>query len=448
MSDETESASKFRTDSGIVPRYHSAVTYEEALAFLHSLKQFGFQPGLETTRRLAAAVGNPQERLRFIHVAGTNGKGSTCAMLESVYRAAGLKTGLYTSPHLVRFGERIQVDRRPLPEAELARLVMTLRSRMSDGLEVTFFEFTTVVALMWFAEQPVDVVVWETGLGGRLDSTNIVTPLASLITNIGMDHMHVLGGTLGEIAAEKAGIIKPGVPVLTSADSAEALSVIEFKAREMDAPLIQIGAPALMAMKYPLSLLGPHQKINAALAAATVRLLRPVLPVSDEQLARGLATTIWAGRMQVVRRGGRTLVLDGAHNRDGIAALRRTLASEFEGSHPTLLVGMLRDKQWREMARELAPLALRIVTAPVSSPRTVTPSELREAFQKSGVARAVKPCESIDEALKSVAPDPFVLITGSLYFIGEVMERLGIEPGGGGDERSLNEWGGGTARSV
>lgn len=446
MSDKTHAAPKFRTDSRIALRYYSAVTYEEALAFLHSLKQFGFQPGLENTLRLAAAAGDPQKRLRFIHVAGTNGKGSTCAMLESVYRTAGLKTGLYTSPHLVRFGERIQVDRRPLPEAGLARLVMTLRSRMPDGLEPTFFEFTTVVALMWFAEQSVDVVVWETGLGGRLDSTNIVTPLASLITNIGMDHMHVLGGTLGKIAAEKAGIIKPGVPVLTSADSAEALSVIEFKAREMDAPLIQIGAPALMAMKYPLSLPGPHQRINAALAAATVRLLRPVFPVSDEQLARGLATTVWAGRMQVLKRGGRTLVLDGAHNRDGIAALKRSLAGDFEGAHPTLLVGMLRDKQWREMARELAPLALRIVTAPVSSPRTVTPSELREAFQKSGVARAVKPCESIEEALKSVAPDPFVLVTGSLYFIGEVMERLGIEPGGGGDERSLNEWGGGTGR--
>lgn len=420
------------------------MTYEEALAYLHSLKQFGFQPGLETTRRLASAVGDPQDALRFIHVAGTNGKGSTCAMLESVYRAAGLKTGLYTSPHLVKFGERIQINRRLLPEAELARLVFTLREKMPAGVDPTFFEFTTVVALMWFAEQRVDVVIWETGLGGRLDSTNIVTPLASLITNIGLDHMHVLGGTLGEIAAEKAGIIKAGVPVLTSADSAEALSVIEFKARELDSPFIPIGGPALAAMQFPLSLHGAHQRMNAALAAATVRLLRPILPVADEQLARGLATAVWAGRMQIVNRGPQTLVLDGAHNRDGIAALRRALTAEYEGRHPTLLVGMLRDKQWREMARELAPLAARIVTAPVSSPRTVTPAELREAFQSSGVARAVKLCETVDDALKSIASDPFVLVTGSLYFVGEVMERLGIEAAAVGDERTLNEWGGGV----
>ena len=198
----------------------SRVTVTEALAYLHSLQQFGFQPGLETTRRMAAAAGTPQARLRFIHVAGTNGKGSVCAMLDSVYRAAGLRTGLYTSPHLVRFGERVQVNRVPMSDEALARGVTELRDIVATlpGIEPTFFEFTTVMALRHFAAEGVDLVLWETGLGGRLDATNIVTPLASVITNIGLDHQAVLGPTVPQIASEKAGIIKADVPVLTATE--------------------------------------------------------------------------------------------------------------------------------------------------------------------------------------------------------------------------------------
>jgi len=420
------------------------VTYAEALAYLHSLRQFGFQPGLETTRRLAVGVGNPQERLRFIHVAGTNGKGSTCAFLEGVYRAAGYRTGLYTSPHLVRFGERIQVNRQPIPDADLARLVSALRERVPADIEPTFFEFTTVLALMWFEEQGVGIVLWETGLGGRLDATNIVTPLASVITPIGLDHMHVLGGTIGQIAGEKAGIIKPGVPVLTSADHPDARAVIGFRARELDSHCVVVDAAAVGRMTLPVSLPGPHQRVNAALAAATVRMLRTFLPATDEHLAKGLATTVWAGRMQVVRRGAQTWLLDGAHNRDGVAAFRKALAVEFGGRHPVLLIGMLRDKQWREMAVELAPDAARVVTAPVASTRGVPPEELRAALRESGSPRAVRACATVAEALRAVSAEPFVAVTGSLYFIGEVMELLGIEPGAPGDERGLNEWGGGA----
>lgn len=424
------------------------MTYAEALAYLHSLRQFGFQPGLETTRRLAAAVGNPQNHLRFIHVAGTNGKGSTCAFLESIYRASGLRTGLYTSPHLVRFGERIQVDRQAIPDPDLARLVSTLRERAPAGLEPTFFEFTTILALLWFEEQKVDLVVWETGLGGRLDATNLVTPLASVITQIGLDHQQVLGGTLGEIAAEKAGIVKPGVPVVTAVDHPDAQAVIEYRARELDCHCVSVGASAVSRMILPISLLGPHQRTNAALAAATVRLLRALLPVQDEHLARGLATTVWAGRMQVVHRGTQTWLLDGAHNREGVAAFRKALMTEFAGRHPVLLTGMLRDKPWREMLLELAPLATRLVVAPVASARAVSPEELRDALREGGSPRAVRVCGTVAEALRAVSAEPFVAVTGSLYFIGEVMERLGIEPGAPGDERGLNEWGGGAPNGL
>ena len=417
------------------------VTPAEALEYLHGLSQFGFQPGLDSTRRLAAAVGNPQDRLRFIHVAGTNGKGSTCAFLESAYRTAGFRTGLYTSPHLVRFGERIQIGRQSLPDDTLARLVSELRERLPSDLQPTFFEFTTVLALMAFAEQAVDLVIWETGLGGRLDATNIVTPLASVITSIGLDHMQVLGGTVGEIAAEKAGIIKPGVPVVTSVDRAEALAVIQYRARELDSHCVVVDAAAVGRMGLPVSLHGPHQRINATAAVVTVRLLRAFLPVSDEHLAHALAHTVWAGRMQTFRRGDQTWLLDGAHNADGVAAFRRALGECFPERHPVLVLGMLRDKAWREMAAHLAPAASRLVIAPVSSPRTVSPEEVREALLEARCGRAVRLCNTVEEALRAVAREPFVAVTGSLYFIGEVLERLGLEDSGPGDQRRLNEWG-------
>jgi dihydrofolate synthase/folylpolyglutamate synthase len=230
------------------------MTYSEAIQFLYDLRLFGAKFGLENTFKLAALAGNPQNQIRFIHVAGTNGKGSTCAMLESIYRAAGLHVGLFTSPHLVSFRERIQVNRRLIPEHEVVRLVEELQpllKQFSSDHHPTFFEVVTVMALKFFAEQKCDLVIWETGLGGRLDATNIVTPLASVITNIAFDHQQWLGDTLGKIAAEKAGIIKPGVPVITAADEPEALAVIEKTAREKNAPLIKVGQARCLSYLCP-----------------------------------------------------------------------------------------------------------------------------------------------------------------------------------------------------
>ncbi len=208
--------------------------YSATIEFLYALRLFGAKFGLENTLKLAALAGNPQEKLRFIHVAGTNGKGSTCAMLESIYRAAGLRVGLFTSPHLVSFRERIQVNRQLISESDVVRLVEELQPLLkhSGDDHPTFFELATVMALKFFAEQKCDLVIWETGLGGRLDATNIVTPLASVITNIAFDHQQWLGDTLAKIAAEKAGIIKPGVPVVTAADEPEAWRVIEQAAHD------------------------------------------------------------------------------------------------------------------------------------------------------------------------------------------------------------------------
>src|SRR6266704_1538085 len=216
------------------------MTYAEAIQFLYDLRLFGAKFGLENTIKLAALAGNPQDRLRFIHVAGTNGKGSTCAMLESIYRAAGLRVGLFTSPHLVSFGERIQIDRQVIAADEVARAMSELQPLLETSprdAHPTFFEVVAVMALRYFAEQKCDLVVWETGLGGRLDATNIVTPLASVITNVQYDHQKWLGETLASIAAEKAGIIKPGIPVITATDEPEALQVIRETAGAQSSPL-------------------------------------------------------------------------------------------------------------------------------------------------------------------------------------------------------------------
>src|SRR6266568_4393354 len=246
------------------------MTYAEAIHFLYDLRMFGAKFGLENTIKLAALAGNPQDRLRFIHVAGTNGKGSTCAMLESIYRAAGLRVGLFTSPHLASFGERIQVDRQVIAADEVARAVSELQPLLETfprDSHPTFFEVVTVLALRYFAEQQCDLVIWETGLGGRLDATNIVTPLASVITNIQYDHQQWLGESLESIAAEKAGIIKPRIPVITATTEPKVLKVIQDTARQQAAALTVVSPsaihqPPLNAIDLPL--LGRHQLLNAA----------------------------------------------------------------------------------------------------------------------------------------------------------------------------------------
>ena len=432
------------------------MTYVDAIQFLHGLRMFGLRPGLETTRELAARAGNPHERLRFIHVAGTNGKGSTCAMLESIYRAAGLRVGLFTSPHLVAFGERIQVNRQPIAEADICRLVTELQTWLGancldeniranarpTALEPTFFEAVTVMALRYFAEQRCDLVIWETGLGGRLDATNIVTPLASVITTIGLDHQNWLGHTLREIAAEKAGIIKAGVPVVTGATSPEARAVIAETAARLHAPLTLVTAddacrPPLDDIELPL--LGDHQRLNAAVALAAVRAVSAQIPVSQAAIRQGLATVAWAGRLQLLRRGAQRILLDGAHNLDSARCLRAALAQHFPGERPALVLGILRDKDHAEMCAILSPLAARILLTPVQNERTIAAAELLAPCRAANQAAAIVVCDSLPDALRRAADAPFVLITGSLYLIGEALELLGVTPAKVPSERGLNE---------
>jgi len=419
------------------------VTYQEAIQFLYGLRLFGAKFGLENTFKLAALADNPQEILRFIHVAGTNGKGSTCAMLESIYRAAGLRVGLFTSPHLVSFRERIQINRQLISENEVVRLVEELQpllKQFSEKHHPTFFEVVTVMALKFFAEQKCDLVIWETGLGGRLDATNIVTPLASVITNIAFDHQQWLGDTLGKIAFEKAGIIKNRIPAVMAIEEPEALAVIQKIAKEKNAPLTQIRNSEFRIRNSELSLSGEHQKQNAALALATVGILQKQIPVSEKQIRDGLQKVNWPGRLQLIEKSnGRKILLDGAHNVAGAKMLADAIEKNFSGLKRTIILGILQDKDWQHICEILAPMAEKILTVPVSSERTANPNELAEACRKANPSAIIQACDSLNEALQKTSTDNFAVLTGSLYLVGEALELLELSPAAK-SERVLNEW--------
>jgi dihydrofolate synthase/folylpolyglutamate synthase len=421
------------------------MTYPEAIQFLYGLRLFGAKFGLENTLKLAELEGEPQKKLRFIHVAGTNGKGSTCAMLESIYRAAGLRVGLFTSPHLVSFRERIQINRESIPEKEVVRLVDEFQvwlGQFPKDHHPTFFEVVTVMALEFFSDHACDVVIWETGLGGRLDSTNIVTPLASVITNIALDHQQWLGDTVEKIAFEKAGIIKPDVPVTTATDTPEALAVIKKIAAEKNAPLTVVGETRLPAeFSDALSLSGEYQKRNAALALATVEILQKQIPVAKPNIIAGLQNVRWPGRLQLIERDGRKFLLDGAHNVAGARALREAMEKHFPAERRTLVLGILDDKDWRQICELLAPLAENILAVRVSSKRTANPNELAEVCRTANPSAKISVFGSLDDAFEKMPLSSLIVVAGSLYLVGEALELLGYFPPAE-SERELNEWSG------
>jgi dihydrofolate synthase/folylpolyglutamate synthase len=415
------------------------MTYSQTIEYLYSLRLFGMKLGLGNTLRLAAALGNPHERLRFIHVAGTNGKGSTCAMLENIYRAAGWRVGLFTSPHLVMFAERIQVGRRLISREDIVRLTGEIRAAVDtlDGeTQPTFFEAVTVLALKYFSEQKCDLVVWETGLGGRLDATNIVTPLASVITNVQLDHQQWLGNTLPEIAREKAGIIKPGIPALTATDDPGALEVIVDVARRQQAPLTVVTEPA---SQYEIGLAGEHQKMNAALALAVVQLLQSQVPVAESAIREGLKTTRWDGRLQTVQQeDGRIILLDGAHNPAGAQTLAAELHTRFPNRKPAFILGTMADKDYAAICHWLAPVAAKIFLSPIASDRGADPQWLADCCRHSNAAAEVVVCQNIAQALAQAAQESLVVVTGSILFVGEAMQELGLASAD--SERGLNDY--------
>lgn len=387
------------------------MNYPEALAWLYSTQQFGIKLGLENTHRLLAAAGNPESKCRFLHVAGTNGKGSVCAMLDSILRAAGHRTGLYTSPHLVNFRERIRVNGEMIPEIDAARILTSLRAATRDWPHApTFFELATVLALRHFADAGTDYVVLETGMGGRLDSTNAIVPLVSVITPIAMDHAQWLGGTIEEIAGEKAGILKPGVPAVSAPQEAAAAAILQSRASEIGAQLRTISDPA----QVPVNLRGSHQARNAALAIEALRASGIAVP--DDAIRVGLASVQWPARFQEMGR----FVLDGAHNPHGSAQLVITWREVFGDEKALVIFGALRDKDYSEMLAALAPIAEAFWFVPLESARGEEPGRLAE---KCEFPHRVS--TSFAAAMEEAREQPLrVLVTGSLFLVGEALEIL------------------------
>ncbi|MCX6899521.1 MAG: bifunctional folylpolyglutamate synthase/dihydrofolate synthase [Verrucomicrobia bacterium] len=429
------------------------MTYEQTVEYLYGIQLFGIKLGLHNIRALLALMGNPHETPplvgRFIHIAGTNGKGSVAAMLNAIGQRAGLRVGLYTSPHLVSFCERIQVNNQPITEADVVRLVSEIRPLMQRVAEMpehahpTFFEAITAIALRYFQERRCDLVVWETGMGGRLDATNIVPPLVSVITNVQNDHATYLGDTIAKIAVEKAGVIKPGVPVVTAASDPVALEVISRIAAEARAPLTVVrpgdcellgedlrGQQVRMGgMECAIPLLGVHQVVNAMTAVTAARL---ALKVSDEMIREGLARTRWPGRFHVMP-GKPTVVLDGAHNSAAAEVLGATLEQHFRGQRLTMILGILRDKDREGICRALAPRATEVLTVRVPSERTTSPGELAEICRRAAPGVPVRNANTVAAALEECSErDGVVLVAGSLYLVGETLalvQRRRLEAG-------------------
>jgi dihydrofolate synthase / folylpolyglutamate synthase len=399
------------------------VTFDEAFAWLYGTQGRGIQPGLEVARRLVRELGTPLESLRYLHVAGTNGKGSVCAMLDAVLREAGVRTGLFTSPHLVTFRERIRVNGEMIPAEDAARGLSRIRA-LTEGWEEppTFFEITTALALEHFAKAGVDVAILETGLGGRLDATNIVTPLACGITPVGLDHQAFLGGTLAEIAREKAGIIKPGVPCVSAPQAAEAAEALRETAARVGAPLRFVDQPET---DFATSLRGAHQGWNAALAVALLDAagLRP----ADAVLRRGMAGVWWPGRFQVFDDG---TVLDGAHNGQAARCLVATWREVFGDERPVVVFAALADKNVADVAAALCGLTDCFVVTRVGNPRSATGEAAADILQKAG-APDVGVARDVAEALAAARrTGRRVLVTGSLFLVGEALAVMEGAPGG------------------
>ena len=403
------------------------MTYPDALAWLYATQLTGVKLGLETIHRLLDALDFDSRAVKILHVAGTNGKGSTCAMLDAVCRAQGYRTGLYTSPHLVSFRERIRLDGRPIPEAAVAGGLTHLRGLCADWTPPpTFFEYTTALALDWLRRQHTEIIVVETGLGGRLDATNAVLPAASILTAIDYDHTAWLGDTLALIAGEKAGIIKPGVPVVSAPQEPEAAEVIARAARENGSSLHVVTTP--LPADWPLALEGSHQRLNAALALDALH----AAGIETGETARraGLAQVEWPGRFQLLENG--RVVLDGAHNPAAARRLAHNWHEKFGGHHrATVILGILRDKDIPAICRALEPLAARFLTVPTRNPRAATPEELRDALAlvtPSGGpgARALPGLDAAFDAARAF-PEP-ILVTGSFFLVGEALARLTGQP--------------------
>lgn len=422
------------------------MTEAQALQMIHGLPRFHRAPGLERIRRLLRAFGDPQNKTRFIHVAGTNGKGSTCTMTAAVLRAAGYRTGLYISPYILNFRERMQINGEMIPPETLAALADQIHPEVermtADGEPPAEFELVTAIAMRWFADEQCDVVVLEVGLGGRLDATNAIeAPLASVICTIDFDHTELLGNTLAEIAWEKSGIIKQNCPVIVYPQPQEVRTVIEKTAAERHAPCVFADMEQTRVLQtslhgtdftfndkqYHIALLGAHQVRNAVTVLTVFEVLRAngTLAISDEQLQLGLANASFPARLEILGKHP-TVLLDGAHNPSGVDSLCAAVRQYLPGGPRVAIIGMLRDKDYEAAVRPLAGLFSRILTVAPDNPRALPAEELASVLRRMGgrASACTDVKTAVREARAMAGADGAVVVCGSLYLAAQLRPLL------------------------
>lgn len=426
--------------------------YSTTLEHLYRLERFGIKLGLDNIRRLLSLLGDPHRGLKVVHVTGTNGKGSVCAYAASVLQNAGYCVGLYTSPHLIRFNERIRVDGEPISDEDVLRLWAGMQPAIQAMTAVraidhpTFFEVTTAMAFEYFRERGVDVAVIEVGMGGRMDATNIVDGLVSVVTRVDLEHTEHLGKSIDRIAREKAGIIKPSSRAVTV--SQDALQVIETRCREVHAPLFIVGRDMVAErLSYDLRgqdirlrgpfgqldvhtpLLGAFQVDNVAVAVAALTELRACgFTIADEAIRGGIRSVRWPARLEVVRETP-CVIVDGAHNRPAAAALGDSMRELFLDRKATLVIGILNDKDLPGIAAALGPLSSHVYASRAKTYRALDPEEIAAAFRPYADTTVVPSVSAaIDVVLSRARPDDIVLITGSIYTAGEALDHLGVRP--------------------
>ena len=393
------------------------------LTWLYSTQLFGIKLGLENVHKLLAALALPAAGMKFIHVAGTNGKGSTCAFMHAMMRAAGIQAGLFTSPHLVRFNERIRDTEREITDEEIESGLKKIRELVATWeIHPTFFEIALALALDWFRQRGNQWVILETGLGGRLDATNAITPEVSVITRIGFDHMEQLGDTMNKIATEKAGIIKPGIPVVTGFQDPSALNVIQRTAKEVKAPFILVEEPL---QDTPLGLVGPHQAWNAAIALEGIR--EAGLRIPAVQLEKALLDVRWPGRFQALADG--RIILDGAHNVEAAMTLAATWDLAYPREKADIIFASAKDKDTLGVMEALSPIAGAWHFTAFASPRATPPEQMRQLLTQFDAPKVpVTMHPNLASALQAPAKHRR-LICGSLYLVGEALAQLESQAG-------------------
>ncbi|MCR2820557.1 bifunctional folylpolyglutamate synthase/dihydrofolate synthase [Lederbergia panacisoli] len=426
-------------------------SYEEALGWIHSRLRLGIKPGLKRMEWMLERLGNPEKGLKAIHVGGTNGKGSTVAYLRSVLNEAGYKVGTFTSPYIEQFNERISVNGLPIQDNEITQLTNVIKP-LSDELEETDlgspteFEVITAMALYYFGKMnPMDITVIEVGLGGRFDSTNVIEPIASIITNIGMDHTQILGDTISKIAFEKAGIIKQNTPIFTCVKNDEALAVLKEAANEKNSMMTQIGKDFFVSdyrsleeceqftytskwgdlKELQLSLLGKHQTDNAAGAIAALEYLNKngFIQVDENKIRSGLKKAYWPGRMEILQQLP-TVLIDGAHNPEGVQAFANAIGQRYKGRKVKIIFSALKDKDLTVMFKIFKQMDVELYLTEFDFPRAASAEELM-VLSNNPMAHANSNWQELMRSLiSSMRDDEVLAITGSLYFISTIKPFL------------------------